>query len=56
MLPAYLSILIFSLLVLNAKSGSNSTLSFNGNHTFKIIQFTDLHFGEGKFTDAKTMI
>ncbi len=48
----------FSLLVLVAlfgsiKATSNHVLKFNQNGKFKMVQFTDIHFGESNEYDLK---
>ena len=65
MFSIYLSLTAFilSLLFATISSGQNISgifashkklLKFNSNGKFKIVQFTDIHFGEGEDADAQT--
>ena len=58
-LTAFISPLLFATI----SSGQNTSsifapnkklLKFNSNGKFKIVQFTDIHFGEGEDADAQT--
>ena len=46
--------LIFALglLASGTAAAGNKTLTFNAKGKFKMVQFTDIHFGEGDTTDA----
>ena len=41
------------LIIGKVSAAGNKTLTFNANGKFKMVQFTDIHFGEGDETDAQ---
>jgi predicted MPP superfamily phosphohydrolase len=41
------------LLIGGVAAAGNKTLTFNAKGKFKMVQFTDIHFGEGDETDAQ---
>jgi hypothetical protein len=48
-----LSIIVaLGLLASGTAAAGNKTLTVNAKGKFKMVQFTDIHFGEGDTTDA----
>lgn len=42
---------VLALFIAGVIAGGNKTLQFNKNGKFKMVQFTDIHFGESDETD-----
>ncbi len=54
MAPTQLSALLRAALLAACLASAASSLRFRADGTFKVVQFTDLHFGESEALDAKS--